>query len=84
MALPASSAVIAGRGRKVTRAPEAFLAAWTRVRDHVSIRTSEGQYHRSDRPAALACTETPFREAEDLCFTEFGLIRQGEEWVFAR
>lgn len=84
MALPASTAVIAGRGRKVTRAPEAFLAAWTRVRDYVSVRTSEGQYHRSDRPAALARAEALFREAEDGCFAEFGLIRQGEEWVFAR
>ncbi len=36
------------------------------------------------RPAAVARAEALFRAAEDRCFLEFGLVRSGEEWVFAR
>ncbi len=36
------------------------------------------------RPTALARAEAEFRTAEDECFREFGLVRRGGEWVFAR
>lgn len=35
------------------------------------------------RPTALARAEADFRTAEEECFLEFGLIRRGEDWVFA-
>ena len=35
------------------------------------------------RPAAQARATAAFRRTEEECFREFGLIRRGDEWVFA-
>ena len=63
--------------------PDGHVITVTNEKYEQARRTLARCTYNDPRPAAQARAEATFQRAEEECFREFGLVRQGNEWVFA-
>lgn len=63
--------------------PDGHVVTVTTEKYEKARRTLARCTFEDPRPAAQARAEANFRRSEDECFRQFGLVRQGDEWVFA-